>query len=704
MLPRFCLPRLYTAHRYVLWAVIVCVLAFVGSVGWNRTAYGAGAEGVPGTHVGQNDGGKWFLENAALKVQIDPRTGAWSVLDKRCRREWVSATKHQSQSPRLRGVSAAGESGDALRFEAAFSWTDNQPTWMQVTVTLPGEKAEVHITADMEDRTQKIGTSRFWDPLGADADGLGIAVADDCNGHLYPADAESLPRRWFSASRLDMPWVGLCEGTRGPAYLVLFETGDDGAVELQKGDWGGRSLFVPQIHWHDSKGAFSYPRRLIYAFAAEGGYVALAKRYREYARELGLIVPFAEKVKANPEVRRLFGAPDVWGYSALEFAQAAKDAGLRRLLVQGRMPPDQMRRVNELGYLTSEYDNYTDITPVESEDKIDRSHDFVPQSVVLKADGERMTAWLTFDKKTQFMKRCPALWLRTAQRDIPKILGEYPFLGRFIDVTTSEDLYECYDPAHPLTRGDKRRCGEELLSYVRSQKLVVGGEHGIWWAVPYTDYFEGMMSGGNCSWPAGHLIAPKTKDERFQSPWGQELPPWQEYEKWGIGHQYRVPLWELVFHDCVVTTWYWGDSSDFLLQAAPEVTPKKDAYNILYGTIPLLWADARRGSWRDHRDVFLRTYRNTCILHEVIAGTEMLDHEFLTEDRRVQRTTFSDGTWAVVNFGPEPYELAVDNRQWVLPENGFVVKGPSIEQSRVMTSGGIVTTIQGPDFEFSETE
>ena len=102
--------------------------------------------------------------------------------------------------------------------------------------------------------------------------------------------------------------------------------------------------------------------------------------------------------------------------------------------------------------------------------------------------------------------------------------------------------------------------------------------------------------------------------------------------------------------------------------------------------------------------MFLRTYRNTCILHEVIAGTEMLDHEFLTEDRRVQRTTFSDGTWAVVPPRPEPYDSAVDNRQWVLPENGFVVKGPSIEQSRVMTSGGIVTTIQGPDFEFSETE
>ncbi|WP_297035840.1 glycoside hydrolase, partial [Thermogutta sp.] len=528
---------------------------------------------------------------------------------------------------------------------------------------------------------------------------------DYCNGHLYPVAEEQLPRRWFNTSRLDMPWVGVCDLKTGIGYMILAETSDDGYVELRKVQKENQSAWVPTIGWSPSMGKFSYPRKLIWHFVDKGGYVALAKRYRAYAQELGLIVPFSEKVKANPELKRLFGAPDVWGNASLQFAEEARQAGIRRLLVQGRMPPDQMRKVNELGYLTSEYDNYTDVLPVDGEDKIDRSHDLIPQSVVLQANGERMKAWLTFDKKTQFMKRCPALWVRTAQRDIPKILAEYPFLGRFIDVTTAEDLYECYDPAHLLTRAQKRQCGVDLLRYVRSLKLVVGGEHGIWWAVPYVDYFEGMMScNAYFSWPAGHLIPPKSKDESFTSPWGNKLPPWSQYERWGIGHRERAPLWELVFHDCVVTTWYWGDSSDFLLQAAPEITPKKDAFNVLYGTIPLLWADRRRGSWRDHRDVFLRTYRNTCILHEIIAGTEMLNHEFVTENRDVQRTTFSDGTVVVVNFGSEPYELAMGGAKYLLPQNGFYVKGPRIEQIRRLENGRIVTTIRTADYEHREEE
>jgi len=48
----------------------------------------------------------------------------------------------------------------------------------------------------------------------------------------------------------------------------------------------------------------------------------------------------------------------------------------------------------------------------------------------IQADGTRMTAWLTWDKR-QFMKRCPTFWLRTAQKVIPRDLAERPYLGRF---------------------------------------------------------------------------------------------------------------------------------------------------------------------------------------------------------------------------------------------------------------------------------
>jgi len=603
--------------------------------------------------------------------------------------------------PKFRRVRRLSGPSGGIAFEADFGSTRGRPNTVTVSLEMPDGSGDLVIEADMPDHSQEMAGFPFLDPFLLDTPRGVLAVADYSNGHLYPLDLKPFPAPAFGGDRLDMPWVGVCDLDKGMGYTLILETSDDAAVLCHPYQVGRGQVVAPQVVWNPSKGRFAYPRRILYRFTSKGSYVALAKAYRAYAKEKGLIVPFAEKLKENPNIRRLFGAPDVWGDATLAFAQQAKAAGVDKMLIHGRSSPQDMKAINALGYLTSEYDNYTDILPVEKGQEPDSTHDLLPDHAVMNPDGQRMAAWLTWDKKTQFMKRCPSFWVPTAKLVIPKVLKTYPFIGRFIDVTTAEGLYECYDSDHPLTKAGKRQCGVDLLSYVRSEKLVVGGEHGIWWGVPYQDYIEGMMSSYQFSWPAGHLIHPKTKEEEFTSPWGGKLGEWSVYEKWGIGHEWRVPLWELVFHDCVVSTWYWGDSSDWLLAAAPEITPKKDAFNILYGTIPLLWAE-REGSWQKARDVFLRTYRNTCKLHEVIAGKEMLGHEFLTPDHAVQRTRFSDGTRVVVNFGLKPYTVQLGRKRYLLPQNGFAAKGPRIEQSLALVGGKPVTTIRQKGYLFTD--
>jgi len=44
------------------------------------------------------------------------------------------------------------------------------------------------------------------------------------------------------------------------------------------------------------------------------------------------------------------------------------------------------------------------------------NNDRIPENVVLQSNGQRMKAWLTFDKKQQYMKRCPALWTDVARQ------------------------------------------------------------------------------------------------------------------------------------------------------------------------------------------------------------------------------------------------------------------------------------------------
>jgi len=684
-------------------------MCHVGSVGFRivvtiSAVLVVGAFAFSETKVSR-DGEKWTLENKQIRVTIDAQSGTFAVLEKAGGHEWKQIPRgEQKDGPRFRNVQEVGGPKRGLSLEVS---VESQPRQggvsLSVRLTLPEEGADLFIEADMAQRDTEIPNIPFLEALLHDSPAGVLVVADYCDGHLIPLDMKPFPRRWFSASRLDMPWVGLCDLEKGFGYMLLVETPDDASIEMRTVRTGDRELVAPRVVWTASKKQFRYPRRLMYHFARNGGYVALAKRYRAYARDTGFLVPFSVKLDRNPNIARVFGAPDVWGNASLAFAREAKAARVEKMIIHGRSSPEDMKAINGLGYLTSEYDNYTDVLQVEPGKEINSNRDNLPDSVVMKADGERMKAWLTFDKKTQFMKRCPGLWVRTAEIVVPKVLKERPYLGRFIDVTTAEDLYECNDPKHPLTRTEKRECGVALLGYVRSLGLVTGGEHGLWWAVPHLDYIEGMMSGGSYSWPAGHLVRPKTKDQEFTSPWGNRLGKWDEYEKWGIGHEYRVPLWELVFHDCIVSTWYWGDASDFLLDAAPEVTAKKDAFNILYGTIPLMWAN-RQGAWEKSRETFLRTYCNTCKLHEVIAAAEMLSHEFVSSDRAVQRTRFSDGTDVIVNFGEKPYSAELDGKKYLLPQNGFAVKGPKIKQSLCVVNDQTVTTIVCGEFRYTDAK
>ena len=659
-----------------------------------RFAFAAGVNDADAT--GSREGQLYF---PATWAHSRPSTFAEATLADEQGQAPARAPRGEAKFRNVREVAGPRR---GIAFEADFGATRGKPNTLSVTLTVPDDASDLFVEADMARRDAEVGSFPSLEPFLLGSPGGVLVVADYCNGHAYPLDLKPFPRGGFSASRLDMPWIGVCDLAKGQGYAIIIETSDDASVHCRTHTVGDRKVVAPQVQWNPCKRKFAYPRRLVYHFAPGGGYVALAKRYRAYAREHGLLVTFAEKLKKNPNIRRLFGAPDVWGDASLSFARQAKAAGVDKMLIHGRSSPKDMKAINELGYLTSEYDNYTDILPLEPGKTISSNRDHLPASAVLNADGKRKTAWLTFDKKMQYMKRCPALWARTAKVVVPKLIETHPFIGRFIDVTTAEDLYECYDPKHPLSRGEKRECGPALLSYVRSQGLVMGGEHGIWWAVPHLDYIEGMMSGGFYSWPAGHLKHPKSKDEEFASPWGHKYGKWAGYAKYGIGHEYRVPLWELVFHDCIVSTWYWGDASDWLLEAAPEVTPKKDAFNVLYGTIPLMWAN-RAGSWQAGAgEIFLRTYRNTCKLHEVVAGTEMLSHEFVTPDRAVQRTRFSDGTEVVVNFGTKPYAAKLAGRSRLLPQNGFAVKGPRIEQSLALVNGRPVTSIRTADYLFTD--
>ncbi len=504
-----------------------------------------------------------------------------------------------------------------------------------------------------------------------------MGVANYTNGRYLPVGDSFCRNRRFCLGGGDLPFVLVTDGTRGLSTILL--TPHDAAVQMQTRADDSEKLGFPGFHWLPQKGVWGNARRGRLAFHAQGGHVAACKTYRKLAAAQGLVRTFREKARKKPDVRKLFGAVNWWGAAGLPFVKEAVAAGMRHGLFNGRPGPEDMAEIVKLGWLAGEYDNYEDINDSET---IARAKAPVKEHAVVRADGEFMTAWITRDEDMNpvhtYMKQCTGVMEKCARIIVPKVLATYPYNTRFLDVTTACGLKECYSPLHALTRAQDQRCRERLLAYVGDELgLVAGGEHGRYWDVPYLDYHEGMMGGACYSWPAGYLREVKAREELSE-----------RYLKYGIDPTNRVPMFELVFHDCVVNYWYWGACSDYLHQVAPELTDRKTAMNVLYGTPPMMWARSRGLRWQvpEEREKMLEIYRNVCKLHEVIADQEMLSHEYVTADRQVQRTVFADGTTCTVNFGTVPHSVTGPGTELVLRQNDFAVAGPRIEQWRVSSA------------------
>ena len=121
------------------------------------------------------------------------------------------------------------------------------------------------------------------------------------------------------------------------------------------------------------------------------------------------------------------------------------------------------------------------------------------------------------------------------------------------------------------------------------------------------------------------------------------------------GEAYRLPLFELVFHDCVVSYWYWGDYNNKL----PALWDKRDLFNALYGAPPMYVVTP--DNWPLFRERIFASYRIAEPVSKLTATSEMTEHRILTADRTVQQSAFANGVRVTVNFGKADFKLADGN-------------------------------------------
>jgi hypothetical protein len=527
---------------------------------------------------------------------------------------------------------------------------------LHLTLGIESRNEELVFEVVAEERTAQV--RRLDWPPALDASGVDYTVLPAGRGQLLPREwpqefdpirpprAEGAPADTSEIqSHVIESWSMSFWGfKKGPAaMMVLVETPDDAAYRFRH-PAGGPTVIGPR--WRASLGRLGYPRAVRFCFFDRGDHVTLAKRYLRYAKETGLFVSLAEKIARTPSVRSLIGTPltrlsilrnlkedsqrydrkePSKNYSVTTFDERAgqlralKARGVEKLHVcltgwpllgYDRQHPDElppaepaggapgMKRLadgcRELGYLLTLHDQYRDYyvdapsydpqLAIHEEDEVQPPQAF-PGTRFGSFKKGRIPFMTHWDGGTQTFLS-PRYMLGHLRQNYEWLLahGIRPD-GAYLDVFGYVPPDEDWNEQHPATRSDALRERAACYTWVRERLGLVGTEAACDWTIPYA-----------------HISSP--------------LRP---------GRAVPVPLFNLVYHDAILTPYAPTDLHGFLNGGLPQVS----------------LADLE-----EHRD----RVRQLAALHERVALLEMTGHEFLDARYRKERTTFADGTTVTVDW------------------------------------------------------
>lgn len=491
-------------------------------------------------------------------------------------------------------------------------------------------------------------------PLAADGEGA-YAVLNTMQGQLLPSDwpeeiGSKLPfGGQMGSESAYMPWWG--EITPQGGYLCYARHFWDDAYTIDHPAGGPTRVYIRHL---PSLGEMRYARTVTYAFVPAGSdYVTLCKLYRGMVDEEGRVRTLREKAAANPNVQKLVGCcvmhvpgkthvtKDSAFYNAEQpekndslYPFSVWEARVRRLHGMGvdrlylhqdgwgqpgydnqhpdYLPPcremggwegmkslsDTMR---ELGYMFGIHDQYRDYY-------LD-APSYDPDNAAMSADGSLFELARWAGGRQNYL--CASLAPDYVRRNFEELFAHGIHLeGTYLDVFTCNELDECINPRHPMTR---RECADyrcQCLHYLTAHGVCPSSEEVNDWAMGAQVF---------CHW------APY---------FGQTAIP--------------VPLFNLVYHDCVIIPWMMGAGE----WGIPEGTTGF-MHALLCGGMGYMSETAEGEALEEN----IRQWRVIRELQEHVAMEKMVGHEFLSEDRAVQRTTFSDGTQVTVNFKENTYDI-----------------------------------------------
>ena len=612
------------------------------------------------------------LENEALRVEVHADDGAVSVTDKRTGHRWTQINAEPDRArftQRLVNIDLAART---LRFEcdapARARAGGMAPAHFRVDLTLDAARPEISAAFKHDGRGEWRG-ARYPFVFALDGDDARILYAHS-GGLLAPVRKDSpdflkLPEgAFYGGTRACEACVGLLENETGAGLLTIYDTVEPAFARWPEVTIGTAHVIAPQLSWRASRYHFEKPFHIRWSFLADGGYVAMAARYREWFAAGGLRRTLDDKTQEDRAAQKLLGGLILWHCGSVTHVREAAEAlaadHVERALIALPSPPrldadgelvpepgvpELVERVEALGFLIDRYDQYRDSFAWASQKSAvsQNNSDAFPQDIVHREDGSPLSP---FGPASGVIS--PERALVYARKRLPEDLKRARFVARFLDFigSASFDEGEDWSSDHPCDLYATRAARENLLKYAHSLSPLLGAESGLDYTIPWIDWYEGPMS------LVGFLPPAPPRDATAKA---AAAPPPSDEAGWGInlGTKYRVPFWALTHHDEAVSTWAWADG---MAGDAGRLQlghwQRKNLWSVLYGAIPIF--RLYHAEFLQCRPGIAQTARYVGDWARKIGRDAMISHRFVTSDHLVQETRFSSGAGVIVNFSPSP--------------------------------------------------
>ncbi len=496
------------------------------------------------------------------------------------------------------------------------------------------------------------------------------AIYPISTGYAFPVETEFMGHKSLSMVCGVLWSMSLTAFERNGEYVIS-------AVKLpydaQVRNFQENNLAHSAILWRPQKGEFAYDKTIRFFVGTKIG--PLMAKYRQWRNSVQPVKSLSEKARENPNVNKLKGAASFWiwrdNYSNEMYGRPPitnePKRDIRKIIsqmdelgidnvflnnIEDELPED-IEYIKAKGYLSGHYDLYRDVLPANIVDKIvpvrvkfsEKRTKYWPDVVCISQDKKPVTAWKVHGLDGNMYDQqavCDVCALYMTKEIAAENLRGHRYNARFIDVQATSPLQECYSEKHPATRTQSANAIIAQNEYLHRIGLVNGVECGHELFVGSYDYAEGLLN-------AVPFRNPDSGRKQTDVLKLNEIP--KNVTDYMFNAKYRFPIWDLAYHDCAVQYWYWGDTP----ANYPDIMNRIDALNALYGYPPLY--SFKLSNWDLLKDKIAKSYKNATAVARKVAFEKMVDFEYLTKDKTVQKTTFSNGVSVVANFGESDYVL-----------------------------------------------